>query len=73
MCSATCVLYRIPRLVIGENTSFMGGEDMLRASGAEIINLDNAECKKMMADWIKGDGRDIWWEDIGLLGEEEKA
>jgi cytosine/creatinine deaminase len=71
MCSATCVLYQIPRVVLGENATFVGGEDLLRARGVEVVNLDDEGCKSMMQAWVEGDGKEIWWEDIGLTGEAE--
>jgi creatinine deaminase len=72
MCSATCVLYHIPRVVLGENASFVGGEALLHQSGVEVVNLESGECKEMMQGWIEGAGKEIWWEDIGLTGPEEK-
>jgi len=71
MCSATCVLYKIPLVVLAENTNFLGGEDLLRQRGVEVVNLDDPELKKMMADWIDGEvGRKVWNEDIGEKSEE---
>jgi creatinine deaminase len=71
MCSATCVLYRIPRVVLGENATFVGGEELLQASGVEVVNLDDGPCKEMMQGWTRGAGKEVWWEDIGLTGEGE--
>ncbi|EIN06445.1 cytosine deaminase [Punctularia strigosozonata HHB-11173 SS5] len=71
MCSATCSLYQIPRVVLGENDSFVGGETFLKERGVEVINLQSEECKEMMQNWIEGKGKTIWWEDIGL-DESEK-
>lgn len=68
MCSATSTLYRIPRVVLGENVNFRGGEDLLSQNGTIIINADDSACKQMMGDWIKqGGGNGVWWEDIGEL------
>lgn len=64
MCTGAILLYGIPRLVIGENRTFMGGEDLLRSRGVEIVNLDSTECFELMADFIR-DHPDVWNEDIG--------
>ena len=58
------LLYGIPRVVIGENETFMGGEDYLRSRGVEVINLDSPECKALMAEFIER-YPDVWNEDIG--------
>ena len=64
MCTGAILLYGIPRLVIGENRTFMGGEDYLRSRGVEVINLDSAECHDLMRTFIQ-DHPAIWNEDIG--------
>ena len=64
MCTGAILLYGIPRLVIGENRTFMGGEDYLRSRGVEVVNLDSAECRSLMTEFIR-DHPDIWNEDIG--------
>jgi cytosine deaminase len=64
MCTGAILLYGIPRLVIGENRTFMGGEDYLRSRGVEVVNLDSAECHGLMQDFIR-EHPDIWNEDIG--------
>ena len=64
MCTGAMLLYGIPRLVIGENRTFMGGEDYLRSRGVEVVNLDSAECRSLMTEFIR-DHPDIWNEDIG--------
>ena len=64
MCTGAILLYKIPRVVIGENRTFYGGEDLLRARGVDVVVLDDAECVELMADFI---GREpgLWNEDIG--------
>jgi creatinine deaminase len=57
--------------VLGENATFVGGEGLLQSHGVEVVNLDNKNCKSMMQGWVKGAGREVWWEDIGLTGEAE--
>lgn len=64
MCTGTTLLYRVPRVVIGENRNFMGAEDLFRQRGVELIVLNDAECIQMMADFIRTHP-DLWNEDIG--------
>ena len=64
MCTGAILLYGIPRVVLGENQTFMGAEDLLRANGVEVINLDSQVCKDMMAKFI-AEKPDVWNEDIG--------
>ncbi len=53
MCTGAILLYRIPRVVIGENTNFRGDEDLLRSRGVEVVVLDDAECKELMKNFIR--------------------
>lgn len=64
MCSGAVLLYGIPKVVIGENKTFTGPENYLRARGVEIVNLNNEECYKLMEAFIKNKP-DLWNEDIG--------
>ena len=64
MCTGAILLYGIPRLVIGENRTFTGGDAYLRSRGVEVVNLDSAECFELMQAFIR-DHPDIWNEDIG--------
>jgi cytosine/creatinine deaminase len=64
MCTGAILLYGIPRVVLGENRTFMGAEDLLRARGVRVVNLDSAECKALMDEFIAAHP-DIWYEDIG--------
>ena len=64
MCSGTILLYKIPRVVIGENRTFQGPEELLRARGVELQIADNAECVRLMTDFIR-DNPNLWNEDIG--------
>ena len=64
MCTGAILLFGIPRVVMGENRTFVGAEDLLRSNGVEVVNLDLDECYGMMAEFI--DARpDLWNEDIG--------
>ena len=64
MCTGAILLYGIPRVVIGENRTFLGGEDLLRSRGVEVVNLDSAECFALMDEFIAAHP-EIWNEDIG--------
>jgi cytosine/creatinine deaminase len=64
MCTGAILLYGIPRLVIGENRTFMGGEGYLRSRGVEVVTLDSKECYDLMQAFI-AEHPDIWNEDIG--------
>lgn len=65
MCSGTILLYGIPKVVIGENQTFMGDEDLLRARGVEVIVLNNKRCKELMDTFI-AENPTLWNEDIGI-------
>ena len=64
MCTGAILLYGIPRVVIGENSTFYGGEDYLRSRGVEVVVVDDAECKQLMRDFIAANP-ELWNEDIG--------
>ncbi len=66
MCTGAILLYGIPRVVIGENRTFMGDEDLLRSRGVEVVVLDDAECVAMMEDFIAAEPT-LWNEDIGEI------
>jgi len=64
MCTGAILLYEIPRVVIGENRTFMGAEDLLRAHGVEVVVVDSEECYSLMQEFIAAHP-EIWFEDIG--------
>lgn len=64
MCSGTILLYGIPTVVLGENETFRGEEELLAGRGVAVINLEDAECKSMMRQFIAG-SPELWNEDIG--------
>jgi cytosine deaminase len=64
MCSGTVLLYKIPKIVIGENTTFQGPEDYMRSRGVELVILNNEGCKQIMHDFIAAKP-ELWNEDIG--------
>jgi len=65
MCSGTIILYGIPKVVVGENRTFLGEEDLLRSRGVEVIVLNDAECIDMMTKFIN-EKPQLWNEDIGV-------
>ena len=64
MCTGAILLYGIPRVVMGEHRTFVGGEDYLRSRGVEVVNLDSAECVDLMDEFIAAHP-EVWNEDIG--------
>ena len=65
MCSGTALLYKIPKVVIGENQTFQGPESHLRRRGVELVILNDATCIGLMRDFIR-DRPELWNEDIGV-------
>lgn len=64
MCSGTALLYKIPKIVIGENKTFQGPEDYLRSRGVELEILNDPACIELMENFIRTHP-DLWNEDIG--------
>ena len=64
MCTGAIILYGIPKVIIGENQTFLGEEDLLKSKGVEVVVLNNDTCKTMMKDFIKAQPQ-LWNEDIG--------
>ncbi|CAI0641436.1 hypothetical protein COL26b_000941 [Colletotrichum chrysophilum] len=62
--TGACLLYGISRVVIGENKTFLGGEEYLKQRGVEVVVVDNAECKALMDKFI-AEKPEVWNEDIG--------
>jgi cytosine/creatinine deaminase len=65
MCSGAALLYKIPHIVIGENTTFQGPEEYVRSQGVIVDVLQDAECIKLMRDFIAS-RPELWNEDIGV-------
>lgn len=68
MCSGTIMLYKIPRVVIGENDTLMGPEENLKQAGVEIVNLDLDECKALIGNFIE-ENHELWVEEIERIHE----
>lgn len=64
MCSGAILLYGIPRVVIGENRTFMGEEQLLRDRGVSLTIVQDPRCRRLMADFIAAQPA-LWSEDIG--------
>lgn len=64
MCSGAIVLYGIPRVIAGENRTFRGEEDWLRAHGVRLEVVQDADCERLMREFIGASLR-LWNEDIG--------
>jgi creatinine deaminase len=65
MCTGAILLYRIPRVVVGENVTFMGEEELLRSRGVTVDVLQDARCIEMMKGFIRNNPA-LWNEDIGV-------
>jgi len=64
MCTGTALLYKIPKIIIGENQTFKGAEELFAANGVQCTVLQDQECIAMMRAFIQAHP-DIWNEDIG--------
>ena len=64
MCTGAILLYRIPHVIIGENHTFLGEEELLRARGVRVDVVDDAACIAMMETFI-AEKPELWNEDIG--------
>lgn len=67
MCTGAILLYEIPRVVLGENRTFLGAEGLLREHGVEVVNMDSDECHRLMQEFI-AEHPELWYEDIGEEG-----
>lgn len=65
MCTGTALLYRIPRVIVGENRNFLGAEDLFAARGVKLTVLQDPDCVALMARFVR-EQPDLWNEDIGV-------
>jgi cytosine deaminase len=65
MCSGAILLYKIPHVIVGENTTFQGPEDYIRSQGVTVEVLNDPTCIQLMRDFIKAEP-ELWNEDIGV-------
>jgi len=68
MCSGAILLYGIPRVVVGENHSFLGEEELLRSRGVQVDVVNDPTCIELMATMMR-DKPELWSEDIGEPGQ----
>jgi cytosine/creatinine deaminase len=64
MCSGAILLYGIPRVIVGENRTFLGEEELLRSRGVSVDVLQDSRCQTLMAQFIQAQPA-LWAEDIG--------
>jgi cytosine/creatinine deaminase len=65
MCSGAIVLYKIPRVIVGENQNFKGPEDYLGSNGIDVEVVQDTECIQLLAAFIQANPQ-LWNEDIGV-------
>jgi cytosine/creatinine deaminase len=65
MCSGAIMLYQIPRVIVGENQTFLGAEEYLRSNGIQVEVIEDADCIQIMRDFIRAHPQ-LWNEDIGV-------
>ena len=63
-CSGLVRQFNIGKVIVGESETFQGGIDWLRENGVEVVDLDNAECKELLGNFI-AEHPEVWNEDIG--------
>lgn len=61
MCTGACILYKVKRVVVGENKNFLGGEQHLRSRGIEVVVLQNEECIQLMETFIQ-EKPQLWYD-----------
>lgn len=65
MCSGASLLYKVPRIVVGENRTFQGPEEYVRSRGVDLVIVDDPECVRLMEEFIAA-RPELWNEDIGV-------
>jgi creatinine deaminase len=65
MCSGASLLYKVPRIVVGENRTFQGPEAYVRSRGVDLVIVDDPECVRLMEEFIAA-RPELWNEDIGV-------
>jgi cytosine deaminase len=71
MCTGTSLLHRIPKVIVGENLTFKGAEELFAAKGVQVSVLQDRECIEMMRAFIQAHA-EIWNEDIGIPAAQQK-
>lgn len=67
MCSGAMILYNIPRVVIGENTTLMGAENLLKCNGVEVVVLNDSKCRNLFLEYTCNNS-EIWKEELAKVG-----
>ncbi|MEE0901473.1 MAG: nucleoside deaminase, partial [Methanobrevibacter sp.] len=67
MCSGAVILYNIPRVVIGENTTLMGAENLLRCNDVEVVVLDDVRCRDLFLEFACNNS-EIWDDELAKVG-----
>ncbi|MFG0293540.1 MAG: nucleoside deaminase [Phycisphaerales bacterium JB050] len=70
MCTGASLLHRIPRIIIGENETFLGGENLLREQGVALVHAHDPRCRDLMHRFIES-FPELWNEDIGVPEDED--
>lgn len=65
MCSGTALLYKIPKIIVGENKNFQGPEHYIKSRGIELVVLNDTDCIELMHNFIHSHP-ELWHEDIGI-------
>lgn len=72
MCSGAVLLYNIPRVVIGENTTLMGAENLLECNGVEVIVLDDSRCSELFLKFTR-ENPGIWESELEKVGNSTEV
>ena len=67
MCSGAVILYNIPKVVIGENTTLMGAENLLKCNDVEVVVLNDAKCRELFLDFIS-ENPEVWEGELAKVG-----
>lgn len=68
MCTGTSLLFKIPRVIIGENQTFKGAEELFAMNGVQCRVMNDPQCVEMMREFVRANP-ELWNEDIGVPGE----
>ena len=72
MCSGAIILYNIPKVVIGENTTLMGAENFLQDNDVEVVVLNNLKCKDLFLKFVE-DNPGVWEDELKKVGNTTEA
>lgn len=72
MCSGAVVLYNIPKVVIGDNSTLMGAEDFLKANNVEVVVLNDVNCKNLFEEFTRKNP-EIWEKELAKVGNSTES